>query len=379
MPAGVLPDLQRVIDAWPALTGDELRWLLAVAEQRGRKLWYLAAVLAGLRKSELGKLRWTDIDLKQGSITVRNGKAKRIDVIPLHTQLADEFQRRRDQMKAMPQAKVFPQIVTDVTRLKDFFHAGLAREQVVVGEDGQPIMIGTGRRRRPKTRLVTEDAEGRVVDLHAMRTTLGTMLARQGTKPQVAREIMRHSDYQTTLAHYTMLGLSDTAGAINELPDIGEPETTSATGTMDATSDPPHIPQRVVREAVQFGATASEQDTIINDQPKESNQLESAGLSDDMQLDATPDDKAGEGTRTLNIQLGRLTLYQLSYARIFVVQCSTWLHRVASNGTYGRASCVVAVGPTRSLSHRIAPFRARVVGATFGSSIVGAGRSGRVT
>ena len=46
---------------------------------------------------------------------------------------------------------------------------------------------------------------------------------------------------------------------------------------------------------------------MINDQPKESNQLESAGLSDDMQLDATPDDKAGEGTRTLNIQLGRLT------------------------------------------------------------------------
>ena len=62
---------------------------------------------------------------------------------------------------------------------------------------------------------------------------------------------------------------------------------------------------------------------MINDQPKESNQLESAGLSDDMQLDATPDDKAGEGTRTLNIQLGRLTLYQLSYARVLPGHCST--------------------------------------------------------
>jgi len=38
-----------------------------------------------------------------------------------------------------------------------------------------------------------------------------------------------------------MLGLSDTAGAINELPDIGVPETISATGTMDATADPPRI------------------------------------------------------------------------------------------------------------------------------------------
>jgi len=162
MPAGVLPDLQRVIDAWPALTGDELRWLLAVAEQRGRKLWYLAAVLAGLRKSELGKLRWTDIDLKQGSITVRNGKAKRIDMIPIHPQLAEQLRRWRDEAMATPQAKVFPQIVTDVTRRKDFLRAGIAREQVIVGDDGQPVMIGKGRWRRPKTRIVTEDAGGRV-------------------------------------------------------------------------------------------------------------------------------------------------------------------------------------------------------------------------
>ena len=141
-----------------------------------------------------------------------------------------------------PQTEVFPQIVTDVTRRKDFLRAGIAREQVVVGDDGKPVMIGKGEWLRPKTRIVTEDAEGRVIDLHAMRTTLGTMLARQEAKPQVAREIMRHSDYQTTLTHYTMLGLSDTAGAINEIPDIGTPETISATGTMNATADPQQIP-----------------------------------------------------------------------------------------------------------------------------------------
>ena len=141
-----------------------------------------------------------------------------------------------------PQTKVFPQIVTDVTRRKDFLRAGIAREQVVVGDDCKPVMIGKGEWLRPKTRIVTEDAEGRVIDLHAMRTTLGTMLARQEAKPQVAREIMRHSDYQTTLTHYTMLGLSDTAGAINEIPDIGTPETISATGTMNATADPQQIP-----------------------------------------------------------------------------------------------------------------------------------------
>ena len=106
-----------------------------------------------------------------------------------------------------------------------------------------------------------------------------------------------------------MLGLSDTAGAINELPDIGEPETTIATGTMDATADPPHIPQRVVRETVQFGATASEQAIIINDCPEDSNHLESAIISDEVRADATTCEKAGDGIRTHDIQLGKLAFY----------------------------------------------------------------------
>ena len=47
--------------------------------------------------------------------------------------------------------------------------------------------------------------------------------------------------------------------------------------------------------------------------------------------DAATCDKAGEGTRTLNIQLGRLTLYQLSYARGLFVNDSIGSRRVARN------------------------------------------------
>ena len=41
---------------------------------------------------------------------------------------------------------------------------------------------------------------------------------------------MRHSDDQTMLTHYTMLGLSDAAGVINEMPGIG-PSLDCDTGT----------------------------------------------------------------------------------------------------------------------------------------------------
>jgi integrase len=93
--------------------------------------------------------------------------------------------------------KVFPTEVTDLTRRKDFLAAGLARVERY------------DRNGLTKKRIVTEDEEGRVIDLHAMRTTLGTELARQGVASQIAQQIMRHRDYRTTLRHYTSLSLAD--------------------------------------------------------------------------------------------------------------------------------------------------------------------------
>jgi len=245
------------------LTDNELARLLDVAERRGRKTWYMAAALAGLRKGDLQRMRWCDLDFSERTLTIRDGKAKREDVIPMHPQLADELRQRQAESLATPRAKVFPQTVTDVTRQKDFLRAGLAHEQVVTDDAGQPVMVGEGKRRHAKTRIVCEDAEGRVIDLHAMRTTLGTNLARAGVAPQVAQRIMRHSDYRTTQKHYTVLGLNDTTAAIDTLPDIQRPQDGSqqATGTDDADPSPnggdgdPHLnPRQLGRVRAQTSA-----------------------------------------------------------------------------------------------------------------------------
>ena len=219
------------------LTDEMLARLLAVTEPRGRKAWYMAAAFAGLRKGDLQRLTWADIDFNAAAITVRDGKARRLDMIPMHPQLAEEMNRRRGQMMATPKAKVFPQTVTDLARQKDFLRTGIAHEKPVIGADGKPVMVGKGKRRWPKTRIVAQDAEGRVYDRHAMRTTLGTNLARAGVAPQIAHRIMRHSDYRTTLKHYTVLGLADTAKAISQLPSIQAPQRAVATGTDDAQID----------------------------------------------------------------------------------------------------------------------------------------------
>ncbi|NNF44293.1 MAG: hypothetical protein HKO59_15675 [Phycisphaerales bacterium] len=51
---------------------------------------------------------------------------------------------------------------------------------------------------------------------------------------QIAQRIMRHGDYRITLRHYTVLGLTDTARAVADLPAIGTTDVAvAATGTCD--------------------------------------------------------------------------------------------------------------------------------------------------
>lgn len=105
----------------------------------------------------------------------------------MHPQLAAELKRLRDAAHAVPTTRIFPASVTALTVAKDLLRAGLARREVVTGADGRPVMIGNGGKARPKTRIVTTDAEGRVIDLHGLRTTLGTQLARAGVARSASR------------------------------------------------------------------------------------------------------------------------------------------------------------------------------------------------
>ena len=62
------------------------------------------------------------------------------------------------------------------------------------------------------------DAEGRVVDFHALRTTFISWLGMTGVHPRMAQALARHASIETTLGTYTDLRLFDSKGAVANLP-----------------------------------------------------------------------------------------------------------------------------------------------------------------
>jgi len=175
-------------------------------------------------------------------------------------------------------------------------------------------MVGK-RNPRPKTRIVTRDEEGREIDLHALRVTLGTALARAGVAPQVAQKIMRHADYRTTLQHYTVLGLRDTAKAIEELPLPVEENSgrNAATGThggagallsranyIDSNSRPKSAKNRKVEAPREH---QKPENPFLRKHPKDTKFC--------TQTDIHPFEEptAGDRIRTDDVQLGKLAFY----------------------------------------------------------------------
>lgn len=235
---------------------------------------YCAAVLTGLRRNELRQLIWDDVDFDQGLIRVRAevGKARRADVIPLHPDVAETLRAIRNP-EAKPLDRVFKTMPTAKTFNFDLRRAGIPKR----------------------------DEADRVVDLHALRTTLGTELARQGIAPQLAQKIMRHSDYRITMEHSVSLGLAETAAALQKLPGVtntsGTEDKEAAQGigevpppTSRNPSTPQQNPQHTQHDTVLKGASACDEacdQDLSTDDPKS---LQNAMLSDSLLVAAKAED-----------------------------------------------------------------------------------------
>lgn len=176
-----------------------------------RALVYALALGTGLRMGEIRRLRWCDVEGGVVRVVAASAKSRRDQSVPIPARLSsmlDSFKPR----DAAPADAVVPEgaFPNGLTFDRDLAAAGIAKH----------------------------DDQGRVVDRHALRTTMISWLATTGAHPRTAQALARHADVETTMARYTDVRLLDTRAAMDRLPLPENPAAkrpATETGTWDRT------------------------------------------------------------------------------------------------------------------------------------------------
>jgi integrase len=207
-----------------ALTADESRKLIAAANRSpnvlglsgpDRAMLYRLAVGTGFRVSELASLRRESFDLagEPPTVTVAAAyaKSRREDRQPLQAELAKVV------AAWLPSRSPFRPLF-DVVRLAEK-SARMIRTDLATAE------------------IDEIDAEGRVIDFHALRHTFVTAVVNSGASPKECQTLARHADPSLTFKVYAHTRLHDLTRIVDALPDMSAPVSNAVakTGTDDAT------------------------------------------------------------------------------------------------------------------------------------------------
>jgi integrase len=193
--------LKERLDGKPAILSPAYR---ATLERNGRirALIYKTFILTGLRFDELRSLTVGDVRfdgtprIELPAAKEKNRKGSRI---PLRPDLADDLKAYLDERTREAQTAIH------------------ARERFL------PVPLHLVRHLKEDLKaagIPTVDERGHILDIHALRHTFNTLLAKGGVNQRIAQELMRHSDPRLTANVYTDLGIGDTSGALHALPAL---------------------------------------------------------------------------------------------------------------------------------------------------------------
>ena len=181
-----------------ALTDKEIARLLATAKDTSVAVPLLCLLTIGVRRGELLGLRWSDVELEAGVLSVRRSleesssgavlkepktaKGSRTIALPEVT-----IEALREHRKAQCELRV---------RVGPAYNSG---ELVFPGADGEPWWPSNfGRACRRVMKKAKLDCR-----LHDLRHTHATMLLRQGVHPKVVQERLGHANIGITLDIYS--------------------------------------------------------------------------------------------------------------------------------------------------------------------------------
>lgn len=198
----------------PYDTGEVLELLEAVKGDRLEAV-YTTAVALGLRRGEALGLRWDDVDLEKGSLTVRQQlqrvggalmfsdpkTARSVRKLPLPQLLADALKEHRARQNE--------------EKLRAGSKWANTASLVFTTKKGTPI---EPRNLVRHFRMVTERAGLRPQPFHGLRHASGSILIAQGVNPRVVQQILGHSTPAMTsrYTHVVEKSVEEAAERMNE-------------------------------------------------------------------------------------------------------------------------------------------------------------------
>lgn len=181
---------------------NEARGLLAHREPQAPFWRFL--IETGCRYGEARCLTWADLDLdaKTASLRAETTKARKARHLPITAHLASSLALLRSRRVAARGRALMP------------------AEAVFLSPEGRDLCAPTNNAMRVFDRLLEaagierQDAHGRSLDIHALRHTTASRLARSGAPLAITQRILGHSDPKLTARVYTHLGAEDLRGAV---------------------------------------------------------------------------------------------------------------------------------------------------------------------
>jgi integrase len=205
---------------------------------RERALIYKTLVLTGLRKGELASLTVGQLHLDgltpSAVLDAADEKNREGNTIALRADLAADLREwladklDRIQSEARRLGRPIPAKLPPDTPLF-IVPAGLLR---ILNRDLR--MAGIAKR----------DDRDRVLDVHALRHTFGTLLSKGGVAPRTAQAAMRHSKIDLTMNVYTDPRLLDVVGALDALPSLPLSAPAEGKESVRATGTDNFLPER---------------------------------------------------------------------------------------------------------------------------------------
>ena len=182
---------------------------------------------AGTRWGETRQVTWADLDLEARRVTLRPAttKNRRGRVLPIKSSLAKELQgllavhhrvlerapRKVDPVFLTPRGKPWPADTGNVRRLF------------------KPILKAAG--------IEPRNERGERIDVHSLRHTAATRLARAGWPMAKLQRFMGHADPRTTQRYYDHLQAEDLETAFELVPELFVPHAGAALGGVKQATD----------------------------------------------------------------------------------------------------------------------------------------------